>query len=108
MRLPWLDRLYKFFSHDVGIDLGTANTLVYVKGHGIVIVEPSIVAVNNKTGRLVAIGADAKQMVGRTPAHLEIIRPLVDGVISNFEVTQEMITYFLNRVARFEPRKFFR
>ncbi|MBI4136205.1 MAG: rod shape-determining protein [Candidatus Vogelbacteria bacterium] len=108
MRFPWLDRLYKFFSHDVGIDLGTANTLVYVKGHGIVIVEPSIVAINTKTGRLVAIGADAKQMVGRTPAHLEIIRPLVDGVISNFEVTEEILAYFLRRVARLEPRKFFR
>lgn len=108
MRLLWLDRLYELFSHDVGIDLGTANTLVYVKGHGIVIAEPSIVAVNQKTGRIVAIGNDAKQMVGRTPAHLEIVRPLVDGVISNFEVTQEMLTYFLKRVARIGTRKFFR
>ncbi len=108
MRLAWLDRFYELFSHDVGIDLGTANILVYVKGHGIVIVEPSIVAVNQKTGRIVAIGNDAKQMVGRTPAHLEIIRPLVDGVISNFEMTQEMLAYFLKRVARLGSRKFFR
>ncbi|MEK7585424.1 MAG: rod shape-determining protein [Patescibacteria group bacterium] len=108
MRLPWLDKLYKRFSHEVGIDLGTANTLVYVKGHGIIIAEPSIVAVNQKTGRLVAIGHDAKQMLGRTPTHLEIVRPLVDGVISNFEVTQEMLAYFLKRVSKLEPNKFFR
>src|SRR3989344_778951 len=108
MRLPWLDRLYKFFSHDVGIDLGTANTLVYVKGYGIVIGEPSIVAVNKKTGRIVAIGHDAKQMVGRTPAHLEIIRPLVDGVISNFEVTEEILAYFIKKVGQLGTRKFFR
>ena len=108
MRLNWLNQLYNAFSHDIGIDLGTANTLVYVKGHGIVIVEPSIVAVNQKTGRIVAIGNDAKQMIGRTPAHLEIIQPLIDGVISNFEVTEEMLAYFIKRVSQLGARKFFR
>jgi len=108
MRFSWLDNLYQSFSHDVGIDLGTANTLIYVKGRGIVVVEPTIVAINRKTDRIVAIGNDAKQMLGRTPAHLEIVRPLVDGVISNFEVAQEMLAYFLNRVAQLKPRKIFR
>ncbi|HEY4476440.1 MAG TPA: rod shape-determining protein [Candidatus Paceibacterota bacterium] len=108
MRLTWLNRLYDSFSHDIGIDLGTANTLVYVKGHGIVIVEPSIVTVNQKTGRIVAIGNDAKQMVGRTPTHLEIIRPLVDGVISNFEVTEEVLAYFIKKVNQLGDKKFFR
>jgi len=108
MRFPWLDNLYQSFSHDVGIDLGTANTLIYVKGRGIIIVEPTIVAINRKTDRIVAIGNDAKQMLGRTPAHLEIVRPLVDGVISNFEVAQEMLAYFLNRVAQLKPQKLFR
>lgn len=108
MRFSWLDQFYNKFSHDIGIDLGTANTLVYVKGHGIVIVEPSIVAINQKTGRIVAIGTDAKQMVGRTPTHLEIVRPLVDGVISNFEVTEEILSYFIKKVGRIGPRKFFR
>lgn len=96
------------FSQDVGIDLGTANTLVYVKGEGIVVNEPTIVAVNDKTGRLVALGTDAKQMIGRTPTHISVIRPLVDGVISNFEVAQEMLTYFLRRVSRGGSRKWFR
>ena len=108
MRFTWLNRLYDAFSHDIGIDLGTANTLIYVKGQGIVIAEPSIVAVNQKTGRIVAIGNDAKQMVGRTPAHLEIIRPLIDGVISNFEVTEEMLAYFIKKVGQSGHRKFFR
>ncbi len=102
------DRLFRLFSHDVGIDLGTANILVYVKGHGIAVSEPAIVALNDKTGRLVAIGEDAKQMLGRTPAHITIVRPLIDGVISNFEVTEEILSHFLRRVSRLPPRKFFR
>ena len=85
-------------STDVGIDLGTANTLVYVKGKGVVINEPTIVAINTKTGQLVAVGNKAKEMYGRTPQHIEIVRPLVDGVISDFEVTEEMLMYFINRV----------
>jgi rod shape-determining protein MreB and related proteins len=87
----------KFFSHDVGIDLGTANTLVYMRGKGIVINEPSVVAVNQKTGQIVAIGADAKAMLGRTPQHIQAIKPLVDGVISDFETTEEMISYLLSK-----------
>ncbi len=87
-------------AHDIGIDLGTANTLVYVRGQGIVLNEPSVVAVNQKTGRVVAVGAEAKQMLGRTPSHIVAVRPLVDGVISDFEVTEEMITYLLNKAQR--------
>ncbi len=85
-------------STDIGIDLGTANTLVYVKGKGIIINEPTIVALNKKTGQLVAVGNEAKTMLGRTPAHVEVVRPLVDGVISDFEVTEEMLAYLLGKV----------
>lgn len=91
------EKFYQFFSNDIGIDLGTANTLVYVRDHGIVLNEPSVVAVNQKTGTVVSIGAHAKQMLGRTPGHVVAIRPLVDGVISNFEVTEEMLTYLINK-----------
>lgn len=87
----------KWFSHDVGIDLGTANTLVYMKGKGIIINEPSVVAVNQKTGQIVAIGTEARAMLGRTPEHISAIKPLVDGVISDFETTEEMIAYLLGR-----------
>lgn len=86
------------FSVDIGIDLGTANTLVYVKGKGIIINEPTIVAINKRTGQLVAVGNEAKTMLGRTPNHIEVIRPLVDGVISDFEVTEEMLSYLINKV----------
>jgi rod shape-determining protein MreB len=85
-------------SADIGIDLGTANTLVYLRGKGIVLNEPTIVAVNKKTGQLVAVGSDAKNMQGRTPTHIEVVRPLVDGVISDFEVTEEMLVYLLSKV----------
>jgi rod shape-determining protein MreB len=81
----------------MGIDLGTANTLVYVKGRGIIINEPSVVAVNEKTGRVVAVGRQAKEMLGRTPAHIRAVRPVVDGVISDFEITEEMISYLINK-----------
>ncbi|MBI4121662.1 MAG: rod shape-determining protein [Candidatus Ryanbacteria bacterium] len=90
----------KYFSigkADLGIDLGTANTLVYVSGRGIVINEPSVIAVNQKTGHVVAVGAEAKRMVGRTPGHIVAMRPLVGGVISDFEVTEEMLRYFMRR-----------
>ena len=100
------DKLYQAFSHDIGIDLGTANTLVYIKGKGIVINEPSVVAVNQKTGRVVAVGNQAKDMLGRTPAHISAIRPLVEGVISDFEIAEEMIVYFLTKVQK-ENKKFF-
>ncbi|MHB1316242.1 MAG: rod shape-determining protein MreB [Minisyncoccota bacterium] len=95
-----LERFRHMFSNDIGIDLGTANTLVYVRGKGIVIKEPSVVAVNQKTGRVVAVGTDAKNMLGRTPGHIVAVRPLVDGVISDFEVTEEMITYLLNKAQK--------
>lgn len=91
------ERLFGFFSNDIGIDLGTANTLVWVKGRGIVINEPSIVAVNQKTGQVVAVGAQAKEMVGRTPAHITAVQPVVDGVISDFEVTSEMLSYLIGK-----------
>lgn len=87
----------ELFSHDVGIDLGTANTLVYMRGRGIVVNEPSVVAVNQKTGQVVAIGTEAKAMLGRTPTHITAIKPLVDGVISDFEITEEMISYLLGK-----------
>jgi rod shape-determining protein MreB len=103
-----IKKLYEMFSNDIGIDLGTANTLVYVKGHGIAVAEPSIVAVNEKTGRVVAVGHDAKQMIGRTPAHISAVRPLVNGVISNFEVTEEMLAYFLRRAQDIAAKKFLR
>ena len=90
-------RFHRFAGHCIGIDLGTANTLVYIRGHGTVINEPSVVALNQKTGQVVGVGRDAKQMLGRTPGHIIAIRPLVDGVISDFEVTEEMISYFLKR-----------
>ncbi len=94
------EQLKRWMSNDIGIDLGTANTLVYLHGKGIVINEPSVVAVNQKTGRVVAVGKDAKQMLGRTPGHILAVRPLVDGVISDFEVTEEMITYLLNKAQK--------
>jgi len=92
------DFLFKKFSRDVGIDLGTANTLVYVSGRGIVINEPSVVALNTKTKQILAIGNEAKKMVGRTPGHIVAIRPLVDGVISDFEITEQMLKYFIGKV----------
>jgi rod shape-determining protein MreB len=99
-------RLLKQFSNDIGIDLGTANTLVYVRGKGIVVNEPSVVAVNQKTGQVVAVGAAAKEMLGRTPTHITAVRPLVDGVISDFEVTEEMLSYLMRRAGEFMPKKF--
>jgi rod shape-determining protein MreB and related proteins len=91
------DKFFKLFSNEMGIDLGTANTLVYLSGKGIVVEEPSVVAVNTKTGRVVAIGREAKKMLGRTPAHITAIKPLVDGVISDFEVAEEMLSYLINK-----------
>lgn len=102
-----LKNFYKMFSNDIGIDLGTANTLVYLKGHGIVINEPSVVVVNNKTGQIVAIGAEAKAMLGRTPGHVRAVRPIVDGVISDFEVTEEMLAYLIGKAEKIS-KKFIR
>lgn len=93
-----LDRLFGIFSKDIGIDLGTANTLVYVKGRGIVINEPSVVAVNKKTGQIIAIGSEAQKMVGKTPGFIVASRPLVSGVVSDFEVTEQMLKFFIDKV----------
>jgi len=98
-----LNKLFSLLSQDIAIDLGTATTLVYVRGRGIVIFEPSVVAVNQKTGQILAIGSEAKKMVGRTPAHIVATRPLVKGVISDFEVTEQMLKYFIEKV---QKRKF--
>jgi rod shape-determining protein MreB len=92
------DGLLGLLSHDVGIDLGTANTLVTVRHRGIVISEPSVVAMDTRSKRVLAIGAEAKRMVGRTPANIIAIRPLRDGVISDFDVTEQMIRYFIQKV----------
>ena len=96
--MAFLDSIFAKFSKDIGIDLGTANTLVYVKEKGIVINEPSVVAINNKTKQILAIGNEAKMMVGRTPPHIVATRPLVDGVISDFEITEQMLRYFIDKV----------
>jgi rod shape-determining protein MreB and related proteins len=96
--------LYKLISNDIGIDLGTSNILVYLKGHGIVINEPSVVALNVKTNQILAVGTQAKEMLGRTPGHIRAIRPLVDGVISDFEVTEEMLSYFINKADKISKK----
>lgn len=95
-----LNKIFGYFSHDIGVDLGTANTLVYVKGKGIVINEPSVVAMNTKTRQVLAVGDEAKAMVGRTPLNIKATRPLVDGVVSDFEVTEYMLKYFIEKVHR--------
>jgi len=99
-----LKNFYKLISNDIGIDLGTSNTLVYLKGHGIVINEPSVVAVNQKTNQILAVGAKAKEMLGRTPGHIKAVRPLVDGVISDFEVTEEMLSYLINKADKISKK----
>ncbi len=101
----WTENTYRWLSNDIGIDLGTANTLVYLRGKGIIINEPSVVAVNEKTGRVVAVGTQAKQMLGRTPGHIKAVKPLVDGVVSDFEVTEEMIAYLVNKAQK-DNKKF--
>lgn len=99
-----LNKIYALMSNDIGIDLGTSNVLVYLKGHGIVINEPSVVALNVKTNQILAVGAQAKEMLGRTPGHIKAIRPLVDGVISDFEVTEEMLSYFINKADKISKK----
>ncbi|NPA58795.1 MAG: rod shape-determining protein [Aquificae bacterium] len=91
------------FSDDIGIDLGTANTLVFVKGKGIVLSEPSIVSVDTRTGKVIAVGEESKQMIGKTPKEIEVVRPLKDGVIADFDVTQEMLKYFIKKVHSSSP-----
>src|SRR5215469_12657988 len=93
------DNLFSsWFGRDMAVDLGTANTLVYVRGRGIILNEPSVVAVNVKDGRPLAVGAEAKRMIGRTPSHIQAIRPLKDGVIADFEICEKMLRYFIQRV----------
>lgn len=101
-----IERFLGTLSHDIGVDLGTVNTLVYVKGKGIIINEPSVVAINKKTKQILTIGEEARKMVGRTPAHIVAIRPLVDGVVSDFEVTEQMLRYFIEKVHRERFRLF--
>lgn len=92
-----LKKFFQKFSEDIAIDLGTANSVVYVHGRGIVMQEPSVVAINKKTGQILAIGLDAKKMVGRTPSHIVATRPLRAGVVSDFEVTEQMLNYFIEK-----------
>ncbi len=94
----FINAIMGWFSNDMAIDLGTANTLVYVKGRGIVCNEPSVVAKSTKTGKVLAVGAEAKKMLGRTPGDIQTIRPIKDGVISDFDATGEMLRYFIQRV----------
>ncbi|OGY36567.1 MAG: rod shape-determining protein [Candidatus Andersenbacteria bacterium RIFCSPHIGHO2_12_FULL_45_11b] len=96
--MGFVNNFFGRFSQDIGIDLGTANTLVYVRGKGVVINEPSVVAINKKTNEVLAIGKEAQRMVGKTPAHIVAIRPLRHGVISDFEVTEQMLSYFIQKV----------
>jgi len=91
-------RNYKMFSKDIGIDLGTANVLIHVKGKGIVLNEPSVVAIDKKTNKVLAVGEEARQMVGRTPGNITAIRPLRDGVIADFDVTEAMLRHFINKL----------
>src|SRR5438046_3671259 len=94
------DGITGFLGRDMAVDLGTANTLVYVRGRGIVLNEPSVVAVNTLNGAILAVGAEAKRMIGRTPSHIRAVRPLKDGVIADFDVTEKMLRYFIQKVHR--------
>ncbi len=93
-----LSNTVQFLGRDMAVDLGTANTLVYVRGRGIVLNEPSVVAINTRNGAILAVGAEAKRMIGRTPGHIMAIRPLKDGVIADFDVTEKMLRYFIQAV----------
>ncbi len=98
MQLNLAGRIKFMFSRDIGIDLGTANVLIHVKGKGIVLNEPSVVAMDRNTGRVLEVGEEARRMVGRTPGNIEAIRPLKDGVIADFDVTEAMLRYFINKI----------
>src|SRR5438067_1171887 len=97
---PKAEGITGFLGRDMAVDLGTANTLVYVRGRGIVLNEPSVVAVNTMSGAILAVGAEAKRMIGRTPSHIRAVRPLKDGVIADFDVTEKMLRYFIQKVHR--------
>jgi len=106
--MSWWENLFKQYTLDMGIDLGTANTMVYVRGHGVVMEEPSVVAISDRTKDILAIGAEAKKMVGRTPMDIRAIRPLRSGVVSDYEVTEKMLQYFIQKaIERFARIKFF-
>src|SRR5258705_12185158 len=92
-----LRSILSLFSNDLAIDLGTANTLVYVRGKGIVVREPSVIAVNQQTGKVEAVGKEAKEMFGRTPGSIIVIRPMKDGVIADFEHTEKMLDHFIKK-----------
>jgi rod shape-determining protein MreB len=96
-RMTNLRSLFSMFSSDLAIDLGTANTLVYARGKGIVVNEPSIVAINKNTGEVEAVGKEAKEMLGRTPGNIVAIKPMKDGVIADFKVTEKMLNYFIQK-----------
>ena len=100
--------MYNMFSSDLAVDLGTANTLIYVKGRGVVSSEPSVVAINSNTREILAIGQEAKNMLGRTPANISAVRPMKDGVIADYDTTEKMIRYFIlkvhNRKSLVRPR----
>ncbi len=98
IRLFMIDAFFSIFSHDIGIDLGTANTLVFVKGKGIVIREPSVVAMQKKSKQIIAIGSEAKKMVGKTPSSIVTVRPLRGGIIADFDATEAMIAYYIKQV----------
>ena len=91
------------FNRDIGIDLGTANTLVFVKGKGIVIREPSVVAVDVKSDTVLAVGTEAKEMIGRTPGSISAVRPLEDGVIADFDITADMLKHFIHKAMHYLP-----
>ncbi len=92
------DKIFNKFRKDLGIDLGTANTLIYLKGRGIVVNEPSVVAINTKTEQILAVGSEAKDMIGKTPPHLLTTRPLTNGIVSDFEVAEKMLTYYIEKI----------
>ncbi len=100
-----VSNLASLATRDMAIDLGTANTLVYVRGQGIVLNEPSVVAINTRDNRALAVGVEAKRMIGRTPSHIQAIRPLRDGVIADFDITEKMLRYFIKKV---QPRRWAR
>src|SRR3990167_4563076 len=98
-----IDQVLGVFSNDIGIDLGTATTLVYVRGQGVVLCEPSVVALDNHTKQILAVGEEAKRMLGRTPGNITAIRPMKDGVIADFDITEAMLRYFIRKVHRSRP-----
>ncbi|MCJ8332508.1 MAG: rod shape-determining protein, partial [Lentisphaeria bacterium] len=95
-----LSKFRHMFSNDIGIDLGTANTLVYVRGQGVVLNEPSVVAIHQDTGKVRAVGLEAKRMLGRTPGNIKAIRPMKEGVIADFDITEAMLRYFIQKVRK--------